>query len=44
MKTIIILGVIFIALVINWSNKLDEKREQAYEGCSYTEDYQVICK
>lgn len=39
-------GVIIIAMVgwLMFTSSLDEKRNQAYENCSYTEDYQVICE
>lgn len=39
--TIIILAMVGLLVL---ANKLDEKRDIAYEGCTSTEDYQVICE
>jgi len=42
-----IILITFALLGFSWvaySSTLDEKREKAYENCTYTEDYQVVCK
>jgi len=46
-KGITIFFTLTVIAMMGWlmfTSTLDEKREKAYENCTYTEDYQVVCK